>query len=162
MKTKWLFVSLWMAIGTAAIAQNEPQFKVSVADTVGMEGYFEVRFVLENVAGQKFSPPDFEGFRIVGGPSQSSNFSMINGKTTQSLTYIYYVEPLETGIFVLGEASIQTDKGELRTAPKEIVVLEHYVNKEVPATTRRRPGLFPDEEKADTAKPVKPRKIYKL
>lgn len=163
MKSRLLFVFVWIAICTAAIAQNGAQFKMSVPDTVGMDGYFEAEFILENASGQKFTPPDFEGFRIVGGPNQSSSFSMINGKTTQSLTYTYYLEPVETGNFIVGEASIQTDRGELFTQPQAIVVLEHYNSKKAPSITRRKMNIFPEEdEAADTTKPVKPRKIYKL
>ncbi len=164
MKSKLLFVLVWMAICSCAISQDEMQFKAVAPDTVGLDGYFEIAFILENASIRQFTPPDFEGFRVVGGPNQSSNFSVVNGKTSQRVTLTYYVEPVVTGVFEIGPASIRTDKGEILTKPVRIVVVHQY-DKPIPKT-KQRPGwgLFPDDKapQAPAQPAAKPRKIYKL
>ena len=122
------------------VAQSQDaQFKVEVSiDSLLMGNYTEVTFTLENAKGSRFQAPDFEGFQVVGGPSQSSSFSMINGAVSQSQSYTYYLEPLEIGNFYIQPANIETDNGILETEPVLVLVVPNPDGIEQQATPRSR------------------------
>jgi hypothetical protein len=48
--------------------------------------------------------PDFSDFMVVGGPSTSSSFQIINFKVSASKTYTVYLMPRKAGTFKIGEA----------------------------------------------------------
>ena len=109
-------ISLW------SFAQD-PSFNISVStDSVLMGNYIAVTFSIENGEGNNFEAPGFADFNIVGGPSQSSSISIINGVSTQSKSYTYYIEPKEEGLFYIEPASVEIDGQVLETAPLEIKV----------------------------------------
>ena len=81
-----LFLSVCVLLGTVtAAAQNS--FTVDVPAVVSSDEDFKVVFTATGDARvTAFEAPSFEGFEVLAGPltSTSSNFQMINGKTTQS------------------------------------------------------------------------------
>ncbi|MEL6866390.1 MAG: BatD family protein [Bacteroidota bacterium] len=152
-------------------------FEVKVSsDSILMGNYFEVTFSLENTKGRQFTPPSFEGFSIVGGPSQSSMTSVINGKSTQSLSYTYYLEPIDIGNYYIEPASIETEEGILESSPVEIIVLPNPDGiQQTPAPSRSRSFEFftwpqpdlrpqpPAQEKEEKKKKYrKKRKTYRI
>jgi hypothetical protein len=111
---------------SAESIETEPQFSVEVSNTEVLLGnYIEVKFTLKNAQGQKFEAPNFKDFDIVGGPNQSSSFSVMNGETTQSISYTYYLQPKTAGNFYLEPAFIEADGVTMETQPMEILVLEN-------------------------------------
>lgn len=111
---------------SAESIETEPQFSIEVSNTEILLGnYIEVTFTLKNAKGQKFEAPNFKDFDIVGGPNQSSSFSMMNGETTQSISYTYYLQPKTAGNFYLEPAFIEADGMTMETQPIEIMVLEN-------------------------------------
>jgi hypothetical protein len=50
-----------------------------------------------NVDGDNFTPPNFEGFQVVAGPSQSVSQRWINGQSSMSKSYRYVLQPSRTG-----------------------------------------------------------------
>ena len=72
--------------------------------------------------GDNFTPPSFENFRIVGGPSQSIRNSWVNGKRSYSKTYSYFLSPIKKGSFIIGQASIEVDGKIYKTSPVNINV----------------------------------------
>ena len=58
---------------------------------------------------------DFKGFQVLSGPNQSSSYQWVNGVTTQSISYYYYVQALEEGTLTIGPASIEVDNQSLTT-----------------------------------------------
>lgn len=64
-----------------------------------------------NADGSSFSSPDFGKFRVLSGPSKSTNSSIqiVNGNYQQSYiqTYTYIVTPTSIGEFEIGPASIK-------------------------------------------------------
>lgn len=111
---------------SAESIKTEPQFSIEVSNTEVLLGnYIEVKFTLKNAKGQRFEAPNFKDFDIVGGPNQSSSFSMMNGETTQSISYTYYLQPKTTGNFYLEPAFIEADGMTMETQPIEIMVLEN-------------------------------------
>lgn len=99
-------------------------FSVSISpDTILMGNTFRVDFSMENISNPNFQPPDFEGFRVIGGPNQSSSMMVMNGEVSQSMTYTYYLEPAGEGQFFLAPAKAETEEESLFTEPLEIIVL---------------------------------------
>lgn len=65
---------------------------------------FEVTYTVENADLQKFAPPRFDGFDA-SGPSTSQNYSIINGRTSKSVSYTYTLQPKRQGDFVIPAAT---------------------------------------------------------
>ncbi len=114
---------LSLAFG-ALIAQENARFTVEVStDSILFGNYFKVTFTLENAKGAQFEAPDFSEFRIVNGPSTSSSYSIINGEVSQSVSYSYYLEPIDLGNYYIQPASIQAGDHVLETMPLEVMVV---------------------------------------
>jgi hypothetical protein len=75
-----------------------------------------------NEDGDNFTPPSFENFKVVGGPSQSISNSWINGERTYSKTYTYFLAPKKRGSTNIGQASIEVKGVIYKTSPIEINV----------------------------------------
>ncbi len=136
-----LFITL---MPLSIFAQKSAQFQIELSsDTVGLDGYIQVSFTINNMEVEDFSPPDFEGFRVQG-PSTSTSMSIINGKSSQSATYTYILIPHKIGTFKIKSASVKTNEGKLETEEKTIEVLEHYEIAEKPQKRNR--GFFDDDD----------------
>lgn len=154
-------------------SQNEVKFTVEVnTDSILLGNHFEVSFTLENGKGTDFRAPQFEGFNIVGGPNQSSSFSMVNGDVTQSQSYSFYLEPKDIGNYYIEPASIEVDGQIIETAPVEIIAVPNPDGiKQTPKSNRKNESLFrefdfgfptPPEPPTPPAMKKKKRKTYKL
>ncbi|MBK8845396.1 MAG: protein BatD [Bacteroidetes bacterium] len=84
---------------TATVNRNQ----VAVGDR------FQITFTIEGGNGNAFKQPDFKDFQVIGGPFQSNNFTMVNGRTTVSSSYSYYLTPLKEGSLKIGSASVNID-----------------------------------------------------
>lgn len=134
MKKNILLIALfcWMSSSVIYAQNKEISFKVEVRyDTVGLNEPFEVKFKLENAKLLHFQAPSFEGFKVVAGPMTSSNFSMINGVTTQSVSYSYHLQAVSLGVYEIGSAIAETAEGELNSAPIALVI-EESVERSLP------------------------------
>jgi molecular chaperone GrpE (heat shock protein) len=90
---------------------------------LGINERLRVDFVM-NENGDNFSPPSFTNFQVVSGPQQSVNRSWVNGVSSFSKTYTYFLTPKVKGKLTLGQAQI-TIQGEVyKTSPIEIEVTE--------------------------------------
>jgi len=104
------------------LAQN---FSASANAEEVLEGYdFQVTFTLDGAKGTSFQPPSFEGFTVVGGPSTSTSMSIVNGRTSQSMSFTYALMPKSSGQKRIGSASIKVGGNTLRTKPLNIKVLK--------------------------------------
>lgn len=165
-----IWILIWSCAGWGIAAQEEPGFRVQLsADTVLMGHPVEVTFVLENIPGQHFSPPDFEGFRLLSGPNVSSSFSMMGGQVSQNVSYTYVLTPTAPGEHWIRPAAIETDRGVLETAPLPVQVRDNPEG--IPPASARKntfdpfPDFFRDEgapQPGDTLPPRTKRKIYRL
>ncbi len=75
-----------------------------------------------NKDGDDFNPPDFEGFRVVMGPSQSISSSWINGVRSYSKTYSYTLAPTARGNFTIKQATIVIDGKTYKSLAKQVEV----------------------------------------
>lgn len=113
---------IYLLFGFQTLWSQEVSFIVEMStDTVLMGNYVQLKYSVENIQGD-FQAPEFNGFNIISGPNVSSQFSMINGKVTQSASYSYYLQPLEVGVFHIDAAALENDTQHLETATITIVV----------------------------------------
>lgn len=173
MKNLLIYTILFLS-ATLSTAQNDARFTVEVSsDSVLLGNYVEVTFTLENAKGSDFEAPSFSDFRVINGPNYASNFSMINGEVSQSVSYTFHLEPKDIGNFYLEPASIRVGEEVLETEPVEILVVPN------PDGVIEQPGSdlqfqfdwgrfrrleTPDtlQEKKQDLKVKKKRKIYKI
>lgn len=109
---------------TAAYAQDKETvtFEVILSkDRLGINERLRVDFTM-NKDGDNFSPPDFKGFRVIMGPSQSISSSWINGVRSYSKTYSYTLAPTARGSFVIEQATIVINGQTYKSLPKEVEV----------------------------------------
>ena len=98
------------------------QFEMKLSkEKLGINERLRVDFEM-NRDGDNFNAPNFEGFRVIMGPSQSISSSWINGKRTYSKTYSYTLAPTSRGSFTIGQASIDIDGQTYKSIPKKVVV----------------------------------------
>ncbi len=97
-------------------------FKVDVSSKlVGLNETFEITFSL-NQSGKNFTPPSFNDFTIIRGPSQSSSTSIINGNITKEISYSYVLKPKKIGVFTILPATIKVRNNTIGTSPVSIQV----------------------------------------
>ena len=88
---------------------------------LGINERLRVDFTM-NKDGDDFNPPDFQGFRVVMGPSQSISSSWINGVRTYSKTYSYTLAPTARGKFTIKQATIVIDGKTYKSLAKQVEV----------------------------------------
>ncbi|MGB7396158.1 MAG: BatD family protein [Pricia sp.] len=90
-------------------------------DKLGINERLRVDFAM-NKDGDNFNPPDFEGFRVLMGPSQSISSSWVNGVRSYSKTYSYTLAPRSQGRYTIKQATIVIDGKTYKSTPKEVEV----------------------------------------
>ena len=106
------------------ISFSQVKFEAEVSKAkLGLNENLRVDFKM-NKDGDNFSPPSFNGFRVVGGPNQSVSNSWINGVRTFSKTYSYFLTPEKKGNYTIGQASIEIDGDIYKTLPVKVQVIE--------------------------------------
>lgn len=105
-----------------SFATAQVSFKAKPSKTqLGINERLRIDFIM-NQDGDNFTPPGFENFKVVGGPSQSINNSWINGVRSFSKSYTYFLSPTKKGIFTIGQARIEIDGKTYKTSPIKITV----------------------------------------
>ncbi len=134
--------SLFCMAIVAASAQENARFTVEVSsDSVLFGNYLQVQFTLENASGTDFQPPAFDEFEVLNGPNMASNFSMMNGQVSQSITYTYYLKPREVGNYYIHPASIKAGNKVLETTALEVLVVPNPDGIIQNPKTRQEPDL---------------------
>lgn len=118
-KIVFLFI---LFIQTLTYAQVKFEARVN-KQTVGQNEKFQISFSI-NEDADNFKEPTFEGFLVVGGPFQSTNFSWINGVKSFNRSYSYILQPTQKGTFTIKSATIEYDDEILKTQPLKIVVID--------------------------------------
>ncbi|OCX53230.1 hypothetical protein BEL04_02680 [Mucilaginibacter sp. PPCGB 2223] len=123
MSIKYYILSFLLLCTGIAFAQDLKLTASVNRSTVGTGEAFEVTFSI-NGNMEKFSPPDMNGFQVVGGPNQSSNMSMINGATTMSMSLSYDLVGTKEGTFTIGPATTVVNGKQYRSNPITIKVVK--------------------------------------
>ncbi|TDS12794.1 oxygen tolerance protein BatD [Maribacter caenipelagi] len=85
---------------------NDVTFEMKLSKPkLGLNERLRVDFIM-NRDGDNFNPPDFTGFKVIMGPSQSISSSWINGVRSYSKSYSYTLSPTARGKFTIKQASI--------------------------------------------------------
>ncbi len=106
----------------SCIISAQVNFRANLSkNSLGINERVRVDFIIDK-DGDNFTPPAFENFRIVAGPSQSIKNSWINGKRSYSKTYTYFLSPIKKGTFKIGQASIQVGDEIYKTMALNLVV----------------------------------------
>tara|TARA_B100000767_G_scaffold275786_1_gene315608 strand:- start:4715 stop:6481 length:1767 start_codon:yes stop_codon:yes gene_type:complete len=113
---------LLFTLGFQLGAQVTFQTKVS-KNRMGINERLKVSFEM-NKNGDNFTPPNFEGFRVVGGPNQSTSNSWVNGKRSFSRSYTYFLNPTRKGKIKIKQATVKIDGELYKTTPVSIEITE--------------------------------------
>lgn len=107
MQTIKFYISIILFLcSTTLFAQLEFTTEVS-KNKLGVNQRFRIIFSVNKQGADNFKAPNFNHFKVVGGPSSSVNQSWINGKSTYSQSYIYILQPKNTGAFTIPPATIE-------------------------------------------------------
>ena len=104
------FFLLLLLFGLQPTAQAQ-QLSVEAPSTADINGYFHLKYKVATTSASGFQAPALSDFIILSGPNvaQSSNYKMINGRTTnnESTTYTFILQPRRKGTLTIGSASVQ-------------------------------------------------------
>ena len=127
MKIKlYIFLSFFLAVSTVWAQDVSFNTKVS-KKKLGVNERLRVDFIM-NQDGDNFTPPSFEGFTVTGGPNQSVSRQWLNGKSSFSKTFSYFLAPTKRGNFTINQATIVV-KGEVYKTPPIAITVTAAVDK---------------------------------
>ena len=123
-KSKALLVLFFFFLGASFHLNAQVTFDAKVSKKrLGLNERLRVDFIM-NENGDNFVSPAFKNFLVVSGPQQSVNRSWVNGMSSFSKTYTYFLTPKSKGTFILGQAEITINEEVYKTFPIEIEVTE--------------------------------------
>ncbi len=114
------YIILFLVSFQGLLAQVQFEAKVSKT-TLGLNERLRIDFNM-NADGDNFTPPSFEGFRIVAGPSQQVSQSWINGRSSFNKSYSYFLLPNQKGTLVIKQAAVEINGQIFKTNPIKINV----------------------------------------
>lgn len=133
------------ASGLSALAQSSVSVQATVSETTIYSGErislsIEVSGNFNNVARPKL--PEFNGFRLLSNnPSTSRSFSYVNGKTSSSYTYTYYLIAQDKGKHQIPSVQIGIDGKEYQTKPIDVEIIDRNTSATDPSADSR-PDIF--------------------
>ena len=111
-----LFLVLFFSSVMSLFAQGQVRFEVvNTPDVVAVGEVFRIEFNTNTTKPDKFIPPKFNGMTVMAGPSQSQSTSIINGKRSDSYSYIYVVSIDSVGKYTIPSAEIEVDGKKYKT-----------------------------------------------
>ena len=121
----YIFLFFWItSISNLKAQENSVSFEAILSKkSLGIKEKLRVDFKM-NKDGDNFTPPNFTGFKVVGGPNQSVSNMWVNGKRTFSKIYSYFLSPIKKGSVTIGQATIEIDNKIYKTLPVKISVSE--------------------------------------
>jgi len=118
---RFLFI---LFLGVAFSVQAQITFDAQVSKKrLGINERLRVDFKM-NENGDNFIPPSFTNFLVVSGPQQAVNRSWVNGVSSFSKTYTYFLTPKKKGKITIEQESITIQGEEYKTTPIQIEVTE--------------------------------------
>jgi hypothetical protein len=118
-------VLLWLSATLPPLAAQAPVTFEGGTDVreVMVGTSFEVSFALRNAQTRQFTPPKFQDFSVVGGPSESRGTTFINGRSSTHQSWAYELEARRVGTFTIGTATVVVDGRTLTSKPFTIKVV---------------------------------------
>lgn len=136
-------IAIIFLITLQSLFAQQVQFETKVSKAkVGLNERLRVDFSM-NADGDNFSPPNFEGFKVIGGPFQQISQQWINGRGSFNKSYSYILLPAQKGTLTIKQASIDVNGQIYKTAPVKIVVTSAI---EIPREPGDNPQVSADNE----------------
>ena len=119
-----IFTLLFLALSPIF---SQVTLKVQAPSQAEVGQKIRISYIANTTDVDDFQVGDFEGFNVLYGPStsQSSNFSMVNGRMSQSstMTFTYTVVPTTEGTLKVPAATIQAGGKTVKSGTASIEVL---------------------------------------
>lgn len=133
---------LWVALSIClfALADDKIIFTASAPETVVMNEQFRLSYVVNTQNVRDLRVPSIKDFEVLMGPSRSYSMQMINGATTETLTYTYILKASKEGTFTIPAATIKAKGNTLVSNQVEIKVLPADKQSSDKGDTRRGSG----------------------
>ncbi|MBW8686032.1 BatD family protein [Chitinophaga rhizophila] len=120
-------LSLFFCLGAITCLQaQEFRFTTTVSSNkVALDEPFQIQFMLENAPNvSSFTPPAFNDFEILQGPSQMQGQSIMNGRRSEYIALIYVIQARRVGNFTLPGATARSNGNVVRSNPVTIEVVK--------------------------------------
>jgi len=161
MKIRAFVLLIISVLLTTNLLASDVQFTASAPSQVGVGQRFRVTYQINKQASNFEGPSSFNGFRLLGGPSQSTSTQMqiINNQVSQSITlsYTYTLEATAEGTFTIPAAKVVVD-GNTYTSNQATVVVSGQVQQQ--QTQPRGQTQQPSQQQAPTRQTVSDEDIY--
>ena len=111
----------------SSIVSAQTFFASTSHTQISIDDQFELSFTFsgDNVNGVKnFIPPDLSHFMILSGPNQSTSMEFVNGASSASITYTYYLRAKTLGKFNIGSASIEYNGKTFKSEPISVEIVK--------------------------------------
>jgi hypothetical protein len=144
------FTCLLFTLASPALAQQGISFTAEVnREAISTDQQLTLTLTVSGNYQQLGRPqlPLLSGFEVVGS-SQSSQFSMINGVTSQKMVYTYRLQPTGADTFTIDPVSIQIDGATYQTDPITVQVSQGAAPTQSPAQPSQ--GQAPQEQSPAT------------
>jgi hypothetical protein len=125
LRTCFLIFALSFGILLQGQSNKGKSFSITINKSEVLAGNtVRVDFEMKNTEGE-FEAPAFKDFDIVSGPNVSSSMYNVNGETTSSKKYTYYLKPKKEGKLFIESAYLivgNDEKKNLETSPTSLTV----------------------------------------
>lgn len=121
--SKLLFIAFFLLLAGNVFADDEIKFTVQAPSTVVQGSQFQLAYSINTQKVKEFRLGSITDFDILMGPSRSSQFSMVNGETSSSITYTYVLRGTKEGTYTIPAATIQVNGNTIESKPVTIKVL---------------------------------------
>ncbi|WPO79843.1 BatD family protein [Flavobacterium sp. KACC 22761] len=132
------FLILFLFTFQGLLAQVQFEARVS-KNTLGLNERIRIDFIM-NVDGDNFEQPNFDGFKVVAGPSQQISQSWINGRSSFQKIYSYILQPTQKGNVVIKQAAIEFNGQIYKTSPIKVVVTNAVAQERDPSDRQQQGG----------------------
>jgi hypothetical protein len=118
-------IIILIALTGLQVQADGVDFKVSVPNQVSLGERFRLTYQI-NADVDDFTPPTFEGLRILSGPSrgQNSSIQIVNGKVSQniSISYSYVMVANREGEITIPAATVRVSGKDYKSAKRTLIV----------------------------------------
>lgn len=106
-----------------AVADEKITFTASAPEAVVIGDQFRLAYTVNTQNVKDLRIPSIKDFEVLMGPSRSYSRQIINGNSSESLTYTYILQAKKEGTFTIPAATIQAKGNNLVSNSLEIKVL---------------------------------------
>lgn len=116
---------IFLLLATGFSFAQGVRFVTQVSSTnVSVDEPFRIQFSVENASHVSgFDPPPFRGFQVLS-RSQSQSTSIVNGKVSQSISFVFVLKADVKGRFTIAGASARVNGNKMKSNPITITVEE--------------------------------------